>query len=65
MDTLHRPGLANLLCEEEGDRAVVEPPVPLEVARLNELDRVQKMLLELVETFGATVDLDTRYAERQ
>jgi len=66
-DKLLRPVLAGLLGEQERDEAVLEAPVPLVVAILDELDRMQEVLLDLLEavSFSAAVNLDTGNAERQ
>ncbi len=67
VDELRCPVLAGFFREQERDEAVREAPVPLVVTILHELDRVQEVLFDLLETvsFSAAVNLDAGNAERQ
>src|SRR5215471_12898265 len=64
-DELHRSILANFLRKEERDHAVVEAPMPPEVAVLHEFNRMHQMLFKLLKRFSPAVDLDAWNAQRQ
>ena len=64
-DKLHRPVLAQLFGEQKRDEAIVEAPVTLVVAVGDELDGLQQISFDLRECLRASIDLNTRNAERE